>query len=287
MMLGQCFAKTGRPDLQKAAESRALPLMMGLDQAWVSMLDWLQNQRLPAYRQWLETAYRVATPGSPFASQIRYRLAFAMAEEGKLQEALKLWPGCVLSAEGVKLNSVSDLSWLRAQYHALRARAFIAEKKYEEAIQAVRFSIAHRPYSPVGIDIVRQLEKEGRGTDADVVFDLYYQSRLRACTEYPGSSSYQNDLSWLCVNTHRNLEEAQTRAERANALFTRRPELMDTLAEVYFQRGNKTKAEDILRLCTWMQPATEYFRLQQKRIQEDRKSEHPPEPSWMTELTGE
>ncbi|HSI82932.1 MAG: tetratricopeptide repeat protein [Candidatus Methylacidiphilales bacterium] len=287
LTLAQCYAKTGRPDLQKAAENRAQPLLMGLEPNWLSLLDSLQTQKNPAYRQWLETAYRVATPGSSFASQIRYRLAFALAEEGRVQEALKLWPGCVLSYEGVKQDSVSDLSWLRAQYHALRARALIAEKKYAEAIQAVRLSVAHRPYSPVGIDIVRQLEKEGCKAEADTVFDLYYQSRQRACQEFANSSSFQNDMAWLCANTHRHLDEALSRAERANALFTRRPELMDTLAEVYFQRGNKAKAEELLRLCVWMQPATDYFRLQQKRIQEDRKSDPPPEPSWMTELTGE
>ncbi|PTY03399.1 hypothetical protein DB346_05825 [Verrucomicrobia bacterium LW23] len=290
LMLAQCYTKTGKPELAKAAENQVLPLMWGMnrdvmDQQWAYLLGAIQNFHLPNYRQWLETAQKTSMPGTPLAAHfIRYRLAFALAEEGRFNDALKMWHGSVLSAGGVREDKVPNLTWLRAQYHALRARALLAESKFPEAIAAIKLSMTHRPYTPIGIDMVRTLEKAGRKAEADAVFEMYYQNRLRASNEYPDSSSFANDLAWLCANTHRNLDEALARAEKATTLSTRRPELIDTLAEVHFQRGNNKKALELLRQCTWMQPGFLYFQQQVQRVQEDKKSTPPPEDSWMSEV---
>ena len=53
---------------------------------------------------------------------------------------------------------------------------------------------------------------------------------------------------------------------------------LDTLAEVYFQRGDKDKAIELMKKCIEMQPKYEYFHKQLKRMQAgDRDADVPPE----------
>jgi predicted Zn-dependent protease len=63
-----------------------------------------------------------------------------------------------------------------------------------------------------------------------------------------------NDLAWLDARCGVKLADAQTHAERAVALQPRNAAYIDTLAEVVYRRGDKTKALELIARCAALDP---------------------------------
>ena len=100
------------------------------------------------------------------------------------------------------------------------------------------------------------------------------------CKEYPKSGWSHNNTAWLAVRCRRDLDAALEHARKGVELEPDNAGHLDTLAEVYFQRGDKDKAVELMKKCIDMQPRYEYFRRQLKRMQAgDRDTDVPPEPT--------
>jgi tetratricopeptide (TPR) repeat protein len=135
---------------------------------------------------------------------------------------------------------------------------------------------------PAGLDLatllVPVLEKAGHQKEADALFERCLAVQLKLCRDYPGYAGCHNSVAWLSAACRRNLDEALKHAQKAVELAPESPGHLDTLAEVYFQRGDREKAVELERKVLQMAPQRVYFRKQLQRLEAgDPKAPLPPE----------
>ncbi len=118
---------------------------------------------------------------------------------------------------------------------------------------------------PIGI--VPELEKRGRKKEAADLFGKVWAVHERMCKDYPKSALGHNNIAWLAVRCRRNLDEALQHAKLAVDLTPDNARYIDTLAEVYFQKGEKEKALELTKKCIKVDPKYTYFQRQLKRIE--------------------
>jgi tetratricopeptide (TPR) repeat protein len=92
------------------------------------------------------------------------------------------------------------------------------------------------------LDWTPALDDIGQHAEADELFNSVYEKLSGICRQYPRSAFYQNDLAWMCACCGRELDEALKAAEICAALRPEDDQVLDTLAEVHFRRGERDDA---------------------------------------------
>jgi tetratricopeptide (TPR) repeat protein len=151
------------------------------------------------------------------------------------------------------------------QVHFLRARAFAAEGRIQEALEEVQLCLAFLPGDvEMPVCLVPELEKQGHKKEADELFGRVFRFYERLCKDYPRWAEGHNSLAWLAARCGRRLEEALEHSRRAVQLAPRNAAYLATLAEVHFRRGERAKALELIKQCVELAPKNEAFR---KRLQ--------------------
>ena len=110
------------------------------------------------------------------------------------------------------------------------------------------------------------------------MFDRCLAVQENLCKEYPNNPSGHNGAAWLSACCGRGLESAEQHALKAVGLSPDSPGVRDTLAEAYFQRGDKDKAIAAEKKSVELDPKKAYYRKQLKRMEAgDPAAERPPE----------
>ena len=117
----------------------------------------------------------------------------------------------------------------------------------------------------VAIELVPELERQGRKKNAQELFDRLFALHEKMCADYPKSAWAHNTLAWLAARCQRQLEKALAHAETAVKLEPKDTSYKDTLAEVHFQRGETDKAVELMKTCTEANPKNAYYRKQLER----------------------
>jgi tetratricopeptide (TPR) repeat protein len=171
--------------------------------------------------------------------------------------------------------------WLAAAEHRYRARGLAAAGRFDEMRKEIKALLDLDPgHIDLCIDVVSELTKRGQKKEADELFARIYPVQEAMCKEFPTSAWSHNNTAWLAVRCKRDLDAALEHASKGVELDPDNSGHLDTLAEVYFQRGDKDKAIELMKKCIEMQPKYEYFRKQLKRMQAgDRDADVPPEPA--------
>jgi tetratricopeptide (TPR) repeat protein len=169
--------------------------------------------------------------------------------------------------------------WLVAAEHRYRARGLAAAGRFDEMRKEIKALLDLDPgHLDLCIDVVSELSKRGQKKEADELFARIYPVQEAMCKEFPKSAWSHNNTAWLAVRCKRDLDAALEHARKGAELDPDNSGHLDTLAEVYFQRGDKDKAVELMKKCVEMQPRYEYFRKQLKRMQAgDRDADVPPE----------
>lgn len=94
--------------------------------------------------------------------------------------------------------------------------------------------------------------------------------------KYPQSASLHNTVAWLLVRCRRNLDVALEHAETGVALDPRNVAIIDTLAEVYFQLGDRHKAMETILRCIEIEPQFPRHREALKRFEQLTPDTDPP-----------
>jgi tetratricopeptide (TPR) repeat protein len=166
-----------------------------------------------------------------------------------------------------------------AHVHRLRARGLLEAGKLDEARREMAEAEALLPgdIAPTAL-VVTGLEKRGQAKEAQEVFDKALALYEKLCKDYPNYAYAHNSVAWLSVCCGRNLEQAKAHALKATELAPLNAGHHDTLAEVYFQLGDKEKAIATQKKAIELDPKKAYFKKQLKRIEAgDPKAERPPE----------
>jgi tetratricopeptide (TPR) repeat protein len=165
--------------------------------------------------------------------------------------------------------------------HELRARELMLAKRFDRAQNEIEQALALFPGQvELAIDLCPILKRSGREREADVLFKRLSSFYETALGQYPASATLHNSLAWLAARCHRELDQALGHAESAVRLEPNEAGYIDTLAEVYFQRGNQSKAIETIRRCIELTPKNGYYRRQLVRMQKgDPAVDVPPQDS--------
>jgi uncharacterized Ntn-hydrolase superfamily protein len=96
------------------------------------------------------------------------------------------------------------------------------------------------------------------------VVDLY----RRGITAFPKDPRLMNGLAWFYVKHRINLDEAFRLAGRAHDLQPRSWQIVDTLAEIHYARGNVVQAHQLAMQALTLDPKNPYLRDQVARFQD-------------------
>jgi tetratricopeptide (TPR) repeat protein len=152
--------------------------------------------------------------------------------------------------------------------HHLRARAFLAAGKVPEAVKETNLLLTFLPGDLDGtLHVIPALDKAGRKKDADALFKRSLDHYEQLCKAYPKSVQHQNSLAWLAACCRRQLDKALEHAKKAVALAPKNAGVLDTLAEVYYQKGDKAQAIKLMKKCLELDPKKNYYHKQIKRFQ--------------------
>lgn len=274
VLLAAALKKLGDDAGAKKNLARAHLLPLSADMTRVELADELERAGFPddAHR---EREMILAT--APFLS---WGLCHVVRQQGDAAaaenpaKAVELWERAFL--QNLKYNVSFADAWANsavpALIHKARAEAKIKSADYGGA---VREAERCRDDSPGDADamirIVQLLADRGQGAEADAIFGSTLEIYRRLAAEYPNSGPLENLQAWFEGKCGRNLDDALQRAKRATELEPINTASLDTLAEVYYQRGQLSEAIGTIDRCIELEPAVEHHRAQLERFKKGRR----------------
>jgi tetratricopeptide (TPR) repeat protein len=182
---------------------------------------------------------------------------------------------------GVYYNAVGTCFSAAVQVHGFRARGLLEQGKVDEAMQEMRTCIAADPSGLQVVDLMlRRLMKLGHKKEADELFDKVADAMHKHLKEFPKDPLILNNYAWLCTLARRNLDDALKHSALAMELAPDNANYFDTCAELYFQKGDRQKALELMRQCVEKDPQQPYFRDQLKRIEKGDPEADLPRSQW-------
>jgi tetratricopeptide (TPR) repeat protein len=149
-----------------------------------------------------------------------------------------------------------------------RARQFLKEGKTEDALKTARLSQTTMPGGvDLAVSVVPDLEEAGHTKEADEILKKPLEALTAVLATYPDSPLHCNQLAWLLGRCGRDLDMALRLIEKALQHSPDNAAYLDTLAEVYFQRGDREKAIETSKRCIELDPSNDYYSQQLKRFQ--------------------
>ena len=230
-----------------------------------------------AARQW-EIMLRTAD-SFPTAASLD-RAARAAIDAGDFNQAATYWQCARLAhftGDDAGAEKPADYLQAAARPHIARALQLAAASRPDEALAEVDRAIQLLPLdTDSAILLVNALAKLGQTKLADAAFGKYAANIDKLLAKYPRSPELHNRAAWFEVRCHRRLDDALTHAEQAAKLDPQQPNNLDTLAEIYFQRGDRAKAVEVIERAIKLEPARDYFRAQADRFRTGDPKSPPP-----------
>jgi tetratricopeptide (TPR) repeat protein len=218
---------------------------------------------------------------SIYTANIVGRLADRASRRKQHHEAARYYRRlylCLALGNGGGFTEDSDYLRVPAWAHECQARAFLAEGKLDEAVREARLHLEYLPEEiDLPIDLVRALDRANRRMDATRFFDEVFARHASACAETPRMALCHNRLAWLAARCGRRLDRALRHAHAATVLAPTEAGYLDTLAEVHFQRGDRSAALAAIRRAVKLSPANAFFAAQLRRIEAGDRDAPVPE----------
>jgi tetratricopeptide (TPR) repeat protein len=228
-----------------------------------------RGEREAAHRE-NELLLRLSEPGSFLSGEALRRLAldalarkdWATAAAGHEQAMLRI------ARTTINFQQPGAYVGVPTLIHRLRASAALAADKIDDARGEIALCQAAMPGTvDVAITLVPQLERKGHKKDAAELFERTLAKWEKVCEDYPRCAGAHNSAAWVSVCCRRNLDKALEHSLKAVELEPGFAGFHDTLAEIYFQRGDKEKAVATQKKVIELDPKKTYFRKQLKRIE--------------------
>jgi tetratricopeptide (TPR) repeat protein len=211
--------------------------------------------------------------GSPLSgsSQEALRAAAALADDRRdYAIATALWQRAIA-------DYLSGSYWFETHAQCLHmpnvireshARALIMAGDIDGAQREIKTSLELLPIdSSIVIDAVPELDKAGKHAEADALFAKMFATQEALVEKYPQSAFQLNECAWLAAKCHRELDKAVLYAQRGVDLQPKSVDVIDTLAEAYFQHGDIEKALAEEKKCVELAPNIPFHRKQMERFE--------------------
>jgi tetratricopeptide (TPR) repeat protein len=240
-----------------------------------------ERSQADAARRERDLLMHVHSLGSVYAGDILRRQAYEALAKKDYLRAADSHERAMLRVLHPYLGFIQTAAYVGVpeHVHRYRARGLLDAGKLEEAGKEIDTAVAVLPGNiELAILLVPVLEKTKHVKEADELFEKVFAPWEKVCKDYPQSAFAHNSLAWVAACCHRRLEEGLKHARRAVELAPDNAGYIDTLAEVYFQRGDQKQAVELSKKCVALDPRREYFRKQVERHEAgDRAAELPDE----------
>ncbi|HEX4124474.1 MAG TPA: hypothetical protein VHY37_07085, partial [Tepidisphaeraceae bacterium] len=160
-----------------------------------------------------------------------------------------------------------------AQLHRLRAMALFAAGRPDEAmVEARRFDQLSPDDSTCQGLLVRAADAAGDQQQADEIFNTSIGRFTKLLADFPNSPDLNNEIAWEEACCRRKLDDAVAHAQRGVELDPQNVAILDTLAEVHYQRKEFQAAIDAMNRCIALDPNDGHFAEQLVRFRLARKT---------------
>jgi uncharacterized Ntn-hydrolase superfamily protein len=111
-----------------------------------------------------------------------------------------------------------------------------------------------------------EYRKEGKRKEAEREWKVAYNLMTLALKAKPNDASVFNSIAWECAQRDVHIDEAYKYAKRALELDPEDPNIMDTMAFLYYKKGEYKKAIEMEERALKRSPNNEFFKKQLKLI---------------------
>ena len=154
--------------------------------------------------------------------------------------------------------------------HKTRARGLLEAGKKDEALAEIKLCEQIAPGNiDLAEDLVPLLKAKGFAAEAAALYERAYAVHAPLAQKFPESPSLRNNVAWLNAISHERLDEALAHAQKAVELSPKASSYLDTLAEVYFQRGDRPKAVEYGKQVLDLAPGNKLFAERLKHFEND------------------
>jgi len=226
-----------------------------------------QNDEVARQRQWI---LRLAAIHDRSIVQTLMETGDAAAERADGTNAAAVWQrvSVELLSGNVFLSDTRFYFRPPAFAHSARACELLRAGQTAAAIEELHKAEAVQPANiQVALDCDSELRKHGAAVEADELYRRMLERHEALCRDFPHSGTYHNDLAWLSANLDRDLDKALAHAQRAVELEPQSAGVLDTLAEVYFRRGDRAEAVRLTKRCLEMEPDGAHYKKQLARFE--------------------
>ena len=198
-------------------------------------------------REASQTALNIATIADTSIHREAIRLADYLLYHDDARAAMYKERYLIECLKGhVPLPRITNAPSIRASIGTINARIAIRENRTDEAVGILRDLVDRQPSnSSIVEDLYPILVQAGRKKDADEFYEKLNRYGENALALFPNSAQDLNSNAWLKARCGKDLDTALARSELSNKLSQDNYAYLDTLAEVYFQRGDRKQAVEL------------------------------------------
>lgn len=219
------------------------------------------GQKPDAAKQY-ELVCRTALPDSPIATNASREIG-KLIDANEPRRAALYWEQILLHALNTTapFTEAEGFPLLATQViHKARAQAAIAEGN--AATVGAELSSCEKILPAdvrLTVELIPELRRAGMTEQADGLFERALVLHRQVIQEHPMSATYLNNAAWICGRGQRGLDEGLEFALKAVELMPHEAAYQDTLAEIYFQRGEREQAVAAATKCLEIAPANKMF----------------------------
>src|SRR5262245_3772521 len=280
---GWALAQAGQAQEGKRLMDLAHWLPLGNERARFAFItELVKRHHRDAVRRESELLLRVGVPGSFYTGEGFRQLAMDAFHRKEHLTAAAYHERAMLRCLRPQTSFQETTAYLGVPHfvHRHRAKGLLDAGRIDEALKEADLCLAALPgNTDLQTLLVPDLEKRGLKQEAIALFVRGYEPHAKLCQDYPDSAWAHNSLAWLCASTRRDLDTALEHARKAVALEPTHPGYHDTLAETYFQRGDRDKAIDEINRSISLDGKRLYFKKQLKRFEAGDPRAELPSPT--------
>jgi len=213
---------------------------------------------------------RTGGVGSWHRADALRRVAEAAHAKGEDLRAADLWDRAFLKNLDTNIGFAEPQANLMIPMliHRVRAQGLVAAGKVPEAVREAKLCLTNGAGdADAQIDVVNALRDAAHKAEADALYAQGKAVYAKLVADSPDSAAALNLLAWFEGRCGRDLDDALAHARKGVELEPQNTAILDTLAEVHFQRGEIDPALELVRKCLKLEPTSEHHRKNLRRFE--------------------
>jgi tetratricopeptide (TPR) repeat protein len=181
-----------------------------------------------------------------------------MRQQGRRERARWLMEHQALGMMGMGPEAPAEILMSGYEYRDIYGVIELLEEDEPEAAAELARTVVGR--SPGLADslilLINALDSHGQREVADELFETIWQAHEARLELFPGEASHYNTQAWVGTRCGRKLDSSLELSQKSLEMDPFSPYFLDTLADVYFMRGDAEKALENERLSVSVEPSS-------------------------------